>query len=179
LKKPIPKLLWPSLLILLLDQITKIWVRSSLNLGEWHRVIGEQFFRLTHVENVGVAFGVQAGGATFLIVFNFVASLVLLYILLKSRRENSTKYPKLLQIALALILGGALGNLIDRLLFGHVTDFLDFDFPDFIMQRWPVFNVADSAVTIGVTLWCIYLLFFSRSKQKIAEQDKKNPSVQI
>jgi len=134
-------------------------------LWESHRVLGEHFFRLTHVQNTGVAFGVQAGGRIFLILFSFVASLFLLYILLKAHRDDQPQYPPLVRFALALILGGALGNLIDRVFFGQVTDFLDFDFPDFIMERWPVFNVADSAVTVGVTLWIIYIVLFSKQKQ--------------
>jgi len=133
-------------------------------LGESIPVLGRDFFRLTHVENTGVAFGVQAFGMWFLIVFNAVASAMLVYVLLKSQKAGPGRYPRLVEYALALILGGALGNLIDRAVFFRVTDFLDFDFPDFIMERWPVFNVADSAVTIGVTLWCVYLVFFSKPK---------------
>lgn len=158
------KVLWPSLLVVLLDQLTKLWVRSSMALGDSIPVLGRDFFRLTHVENSGVAFGIQTLGVPILIVFNAIASLVLIIVLLRSSQAGPARYPRLVEISLALILGGALGNLIDRVLFGYVTDFLDFDFPDFIMTRWPVFNVADSAVTIGMTLWCIYLVFFAKRK---------------
>jgi signal peptidase II len=83
-------------------------------------------------------------------------------VLIRSRRAGAFRYPRLVELSLALILGGALGNLFDRVRFGYVTDFFDFDFPDFIMTRWPVFNIADSAVTTGVTLWCVYLVFFAK-----------------
>ncbi|HEX7343327.1 MAG TPA: signal peptidase II [bacterium] len=165
MKTPILKALWPTIVILILDQISKAWVRSSMALWESHRVLGDHFFRLTHVRNTGVAFGVQAGSRIFLIAFSVIASIFLIYILLKAHREQQTQYPPLVRFALALILGGAVGNLIDRIFFGYVTDFLDFDFPDFIMERWPVFNVSDSAVTVGVTLWIICIVLFSKRKQ--------------
>jgi len=166
LKIPFLKVLGPTIVILILDQISKAWVRSSMALWESHRVLGEHFFRLTHVQNTGVAFGMQAGSRIFLILFSIAASLFLLYILLKAHRDNQPQYPPPVRFALALILGGALGNLIDRVFFGHVTDFLDFDFPNFIMERWPVFNVADSAVTVGVTLWIISIVFFHKPVEK-------------
>lgn len=156
--------LWPALVLLILDQGTKIWVRSAYALGESHRVLGDEFFRLTRVENTGVAFGLQPGSVTFLTIFNALASLLLIYFLLKPHSDSPPPGIKLQHFALTFILGGALGNLTDRLLFGHVTDFLDFDFPDFIMTRWPVFNVADSAVSVGVTLWAIYLIFLAKAK---------------
>jgi signal peptidase II len=173
LKKSTWILFAPTALILLLDQSTKIWVRSTLRVGQVIPVIGTDFFRLTHVENTGIAFGISAGGSTLLSIFSILASIFIIGILLYSRNKPSEQFPLMMQIALALILGGALGNLVDRLLFGRVTDFLDFDFPDWIMSRWPVFNVADSAVTIGVTLWCIYLVFFSRSEAKAKPQTEQ------
>ena len=142
-------------------------------LGDSISVIGRDFFRLTHVENTGVAFGIQAGGALFLTIFSALASMILVYVLLKSLHSESARQPRLMEFALALILGGALGNLVDRSLFGHVTDFLDVDFPNFIMDRWPVFNVADSAVSVGVTLWCVFLVFFAKTKTFSASPMKR------
>ena len=156
--------LWPTLVVLILDQLTKLWVRSNMTLGESFPLLGEDFFRLTHVENSGIAFGLRAGTPLFLILFNAVASIAILYFILSSQREGGTALPKSVNFSLTLILGGAIGNLIDRILYGRVTDFLDVDFPDFIMMRWPTFNIADSAVTIGVTLWCLHLLFSAKSK---------------
>lgn len=133
-------------------------------LGETIPILGRDFFRLTHVENTGVAFGLKAGSPVFLIVFGATATVLIAYLTLRSHKNSPNPYPTIIRFALALILGGAVGNLIDRLLWGHVTDFLDFDFPNFIIARWPVFNVADSAVTVGVTLWCLYLILTSWAK---------------
>ncbi len=166
--------LGPALVILLLDQITKYWIRSSLPLYESLPVLSEDFFRLTHVENTGVAFGLKAGSMLFLSAFNALASILLIYYLLKHPFETTSRYPRFQRFSLALILGGALGNLMDRAFRGHVTDFLDFDFPDFIMTRWPVFNVADSAVTVGVTLWAIHLVFFTKPANTAPTNSTKN-----
>jgi signal peptidase II len=164
LKKSVLWAFGPSLLVLVVDQLTKLWVRSAMSLGDSFPVLGQDFFRLTRVENSGVAFGFQPGSVLFLIIFNSLASLALMFVLIKSRRVVVSRFHRLVELSLALILGGALGNLCDRVRFGFVTDFFDFDFPDFIMTRWPVFNIADSAVSVGVTLWCIYLVFFAKTK---------------
>ncbi|TKJ40471.1 signal peptidase II [candidate division LCP-89 bacterium B3_LCP] len=167
--------LWPTLAVLIFDQLSKHFVRSSMNLGETINVIGEEFFKLTYVQNSGIAFGLKPGSPLSLIIFSSLASIVILYILLTSHKNHSLAKPKTVRISLALILGGAIGNLIDRIHSGRVTDFLDFDFPDFIMTRWPIFNIADSAVTVGVSIWCIYLLFTSGDKkEKLAESVKQN-----
>jgi len=166
---------WPTTIVLILDQVSKIWVRSSLTLGESIPVLGKYFFRLTHVENTGVAFGLKAGSPLFLILFNGVASVIIAYLLLRSGRGGANPFPRTVRFGMALILGGAIGNLIDRIFFGRVTDFLDFDFPDFIMTRWPVFNVADSSVTIGVTIWCLYLVFSTLYKPKTTQDFTTSP----
>jgi len=150
--------LLPAVFIVIVDQAVKLWVRSTMPIGRSYRIIGEDFFRLTHVENDGIAFGLNAGSPLFLAIFTLIASVIILYFILTSHRPGAMAHTKTVRFSLGLILGGALGNLIDRLFFGKVTDYLDFDFPDFIMTRWPVFNLADSAVTIGVFIWCIYLL---------------------
>ena len=137
--------LWYSLLILALDQGTKILARVFLrDVGEPVSVIGD-LFRLTYVENPGIAFGIQLGNKTIFTVLIGLVSLAILYYLFKIRGDH---FPA--RFALALIFGGALGNLFDRIYFGRVVDFFDVDFPDFIMARWPVFNIADIAVTIGM-----------------------------
>jgi signal peptidase II len=165
--------LWPTFIIVVLDQLTKVVARATMSLGESIPVLGGEIFRLTRVENTGVAFGLNPASPIFLIIFNSIASVVIVYLILTADREGALAGPKTVRFSLALILGGAIGNLIDRILFGHVTDFLDSDFPDFIMTRWPVFNVADSAVTVGVTIWIIYLVF---SKPSPSQQPRlENP----
>ncbi|MCI0596148.1 MAG: signal peptidase II [candidate division Zixibacteria bacterium] len=143
--------------IWILDRFTKWLVKNNFELGESVSVLGN-FFLLTYVENKGGAFGIQLGGSTFY----FIASIVvILYILFYLWQHPEDGRPQ--RFSLALILGGAFGNLYDRALFGSVTDFFDFEFfniPPFRlgpvhfagMERWPVFNIADSAVTVGIVL---------------------------
>ena len=154
------RILAVTIAVVLLDQLTKFWVKSALNLYQSVRVIGEDFFRLTYIQNDGIAFGLEFGGRTFLIIFTSLALILLSYYLYTLR--NSPLAPR---FALAMILGGALGNFIDRVFIGQVTDFFDFDFPDFIMTRWPVFNIADSAVSVGMTILVVYLVFFCKEEQ--------------
>ncbi|MDY6923650.1 MAG: signal peptidase II [Pseudomonadota bacterium] len=134
-----------ALLIVILDQLTKAWVMSGLDLREVGRVmVLPPVFNLTWVENRGVSFGLFGDGSArwMLSVFAIVVSGVLGWWALRADR-------RLLISAIGLIMGGAIGNVIDRVRFGFVVDFLDFSgtgvFP------W-VFNVADSAITIGIVL---------------------------
>jgi signal peptidase II len=120
-----------------LDQATKLGVRVWLDLGErWPH--GAELLRITHVENSGAAFGILEGAHNFLLFSSVVAvALVVIYLLLAP--PNNPIY----DAALALILGGATGNLVDRLIRGTVTDFID-------PTHYPAFNLADSAIVIGV-----------------------------
>jgi signal peptidase II len=126
------------LTILSLDRLTKIIVTSSLSLGQSLAVI-RGVFHITLVHNRGAAFGILKNQLILLIATSLFA-VILIY---KNLKKN--KADRIYSFALSLILGGALGNLIDRLIFGYVIDFLDF-------RIWPVFNVADSAITIGAAL---------------------------
>ncbi|HXK49558.1 MAG TPA: signal peptidase II, partial [Clostridiales bacterium] len=90
-----------------------------------------------------------------------IASLVLIYLIFSSDISKRTEL-----WALSLILGGAAGNLIDRISTGRVIDFIDCDFPDFIMQRWPVFNLADSFITAGMVFLFIHFIFFEKRPAK-------------
>jgi signal peptidase II len=140
------KWLWLSLLAIILDQWSKIAIDSSMQLYESIAII--PYFNLTYVRNTGAAFSFlsEAGGwqrwffATMAIVISAV-----LAIWLYRLKKNET----LLAIALALVLGGAIGNLTDRLLYGYVIDFFDVYY-----QTWhfPAFNIADSAISLGVFL---------------------------
>ena len=166
-----PGYLWPTFIVIALDQLTKVVIRATMSPGESIPAGGE-LFRLTHVQNTGVAFGLNPGSPIFLIIFNTIASVILLYLLLTAHREGAIAGPKTVRFSMALILGGAIGNLIDRILFGQVTDFLDCDFPDFIMTRWPVFNVADSAVSVGVTIWIAYMVFAGHLRPQPQSDEK-------
>ncbi|MFH1861905.1 MAG: signal peptidase II [bacterium] len=159
--------LLPVAVIVLLDQLTKLWIRSSMALGESRPIWGEDFFRLTYIENRGVAFGLDVASPLILSIISALAVILLIVFLYKLYKEPTpdTAAAVLLRLSLLLILSGAIGNLIDRILLGKVTDFLDFDFPDLIMTRWPAFNIADSAITIGVTILFLHVILFHRRKQ--------------
>lgn len=140
------KWLWLSLLAIVLDQASKIAVDSTMQLYESIPLI--PFFNLTYVHNKGAAFSFlsEAGGwqRWFFAALAFVISAVLSVWLARLQKHET-----LLAIALALVLGGAIGNLIDRLAYGYVIDFLDVYYNAW---HWPAFNIADSAITLGVVL---------------------------
>jgi signal peptidase II len=137
------RLLLVAAVVLGVDQLTKAIVRSSMTLGERRRVIGG-LLDITYVHNRGVAFGVLAGGGAIVAALTGVAlGAIVVYFVMRSR----TAY---LWLPVGLLLGGALGNLVDRARDGAVTDFID-------PVLWPAFNVADSCIVIGVIglLWVI------------------------
>ncbi len=148
--------------ILILDQYTKHEVERRIRLYETITVI-DGFFNLTHVRNPGGAFGILAGkqgGITtiFFVGVSLGAVGVILYLFGKAKEDERS-----LSLSLSLILSGALGNLIDRLRYGAVIDFLDFHL---FSYHWPAFNIADSAITIGIGLLAIELLFRDKAKLK-------------
>lgn len=140
------KWLWLSLLALILDQWSKIAINSSMRLYESIEII--PFFNLTYVHNTGAAFSFlsEAGGwqRWFFAAMALIISTVLAIWLYRLKKHET-----LLAVALALVLGGAIGNLIDRLAYGYVIDFLDVYYQDW---HFPAFNIADSAISLGVFL---------------------------
>jgi signal peptidase II len=149
---------WPwytgAAFLIALDQWTKHLIRAHFQLGESVALIGDDFLRFTYVLNPGVAFGLPVPSRTLLLVFGWTATVALaVFLFVLVRRSDALRWPIMLFVA------GAVGNSIDRSIFGEVTDFVDVDLPDWIMQRWPVFNVADSCVTIGVLLIAVLILF--------------------
>ena len=137
-----------AVLTLVVDQISKRAVMTSLRPGEsWNPVAAlERWVSLTYVTNTGAAFGLFPDyGAVFMVVAVVVIAAIILYY----RHLPGEQW--LIQASLGLQLGGALGNLLDRLRHGHVIDFIDF-------KVWPVFNVADSSVFVGVVILAFYLL---------------------
>lgn len=144
--------LWYSIIILALDQGSKYLARTFLMEMGQVQIVGD-LIRFTYVENPGIAFGIRIGPNTLFTVMIGLASLAVLYYLFRMRGQRFSA-----RLALALIFGGALGNLFDRIYFGRVVDFIDIDFPNFIMERWPVFNIADTAVTIGMIILITHVL---------------------
>lgn len=140
------KWLWLSLLVLILDQFSKYMVSDLLHLYESVAVL--PFFSVTLLHNSGAAFSFLAGaGGWQRWLFTAIALVVSVAIVVWIKRLPTTE--KWQAAALALILGGALGNVIDRLRFGYVVDFLDVYYQKW---HWPAFNVADSAITVGVAI---------------------------
>ena len=137
--------LWLSGLVIALDQISKLAIRMGMQVGDYLPVL--PFFDIVRVHNTGAAFslfaeqpGWQRG---FFIAVSLAASFFIVHLMRKAAGRNAYG------IALALILGGAVGNLIDRIWLGHVVDFLDFYAGDW---HWPAFNIADSAISVGAAL---------------------------
>ncbi len=180
------KILYITGAIVLIDQISKFLVKGfslpfldlyhpGVPLGSSRAILGD-LVRLTFIENPGMAFGIDVGGKLFLTIFSLFASIGIFIYLYKIRDEA---FP--IRLSLAMILGGAIGNLIDRmfygvifgegpLFYGKVVDFVDIDFFNvevlgFHITRWPVFNTADAAVSIGV----LVLLAFHRKFTKGTE----------
>ncbi|NLY18135.1 MAG: signal peptidase II [Clostridiaceae bacterium] len=152
-------------LLVILDQFTKQYVRDNLSLLQSNVVI-KDFFYITHVENTGAAFGILKDARIFLITLTVIAAAVLIYLMVKNRS-------KMMRLSIAFILGGAFGNLIDRVFRGRVTDFLEFDV--WIWKDYPVFNIADVCVNIGAGLLFIYLIFIY--KEPDAASEKQKPEV--
>ena len=138
-----------GLLILIIDQLSKVWIRTNLSEGQALFELG--FFRITHITNTGAAFGLFQGQSFILTIVAVLAIAVVLVCGLYISRFFPWLDSRLSKLSLGLLLGGTVGNLIDRLRFGYVTDFIDFGY-------WPVFNVADASVTIGVILFAYSLL---------------------
>ena len=152
--------------IVVLDQITKFLVRSSMTLGESIDII-PGFFALTYFGNDGAAFSSFRGQRVLLIAVSIVAIILTLIFLWRNKKSGGLTYGNLLYTsALAMICGGGIGNLIDRAFFGTVTDMLDFSiFP-------PIFNVADIGVTCGCFMLIAYMLIFDKKNEELRESNE-------
>jgi len=191
------KILFLSLFIVVVDQVTKLLVKGfsipflnfnydGMYYGQSIPIIND-FFRLTYIENPGMAFGFDPGENFKLAIslFSLIASIGLVFYLYMIRDKSIS-----LRLSIAFILGGAIGNLIDRtlygvifgyapLFYGRVVDFFDFDFFNFTIfgvsyDRWPIFNIADAAVTIGVL---ILVIFYKKEEPKKEIEEKENITI--
>ena len=150
-------------LVVILDQLSKLWIRNNLAPLESLPEVG--FLRLTHVLNTGSAFGLLAN-QTFPLIIITILSLIIILLSLRYLPSGAT----LSIISASLILGGAIGNLMDRLRFGYVTDFIDVRlWGNF---HWPAFNIADAAITIGVFVF-IYSLYRSGLFRKVYDHNRR------
>jgi len=149
-----------SLPLYALDQWTKQLVLRSISLEEPLIVISG-FFHLVNVTNTGAAFGSFRNNNTFFIVISSIALLIVVVFLLRRRSRDVWR-----DVSLALLLAGILGNITDRLLYGHVIDFLLFDLHIPYAHPWPAFNVADSCISIAVVLFIIQSIWQGKSSPK-------------
>jgi len=182
------KVLYLSLSVVILDQVTKLLVKGiripwlginfiGMQFGTSKSVIGN-FLKITFIENQGMAFGLDLGYKMFLTIFTILASIIILYYIFKHRNDG-----KLIRISLAFILAGAVGNLIDRtfygliynyapIFYGKVVDFIQVDFWHFTLfgrtyTSWPIFNIADVSVTIGFLIILIFHKKVFKHKEEI------------
>lgn len=149
-------LLWLilSAALIISDQVTKLIISANMQLGDKIEVI-KGFFYIGYTKNTGAAWGIFSGHTEYLAIFSVVATLGLIYMLLLMKRG-------LAAFSVALVIAGAIGNAIDRIRLGFVIDFIDtyifgYDFP--------TFNIADSAITVGMILLLIYMFFIHREMQ--------------
>ena len=158
-KADLPRPRWQNLvlfliafLIIVADQLTKGWIRSF---PEGQTIFRIGFFQIAHIQNTGAAFGIFQGLSGVLAIFPMLGvALILLYAFFFSR-SFPTYDNRLNRVALGLILGGTVGNLIDRFRLGYVIDFIDFHY-------WPAFNVADPAIIVGTILFAYSIIFLIR-----------------
>ncbi|HNZ31652.1 MAG TPA: signal peptidase II [Smithellaceae bacterium] len=148
--------------VIAIDQLTKAVITEKLFMYGTHKVI-DGFFNLVYVMNPGAAFGFLSRTPelfrySFFIGITVLAMLLIIYYLVKSGNEKA-----IITLSLALIFGGAVGNLIDRIRFGAVVDFLDFYIGNW---HWPAFNAADSAITVGAALMLWEMIIARRKKPK-------------
>lgn len=169
----------PILIILLVtffDQLTKFLILDNLAYGESVEVLGN-FFKLTLIFNEGGAMGTNFGSSNYYLISALLILCFLLYYIY-ANRDNKT-----IIIPLSFIAGGAIGNLIDRFRFGKVVDFLDFDFFNinlfgFTLDRFWVFNIADSAISVSI-VWLLIIILISKDKneKKIESSDAIEESI--
>ncbi|HAK89415.1 MAG: signal peptidase II [Nitrospirae bacterium GWC2_46_6] len=143
-----------SLLVFVLDQTTKYVVKA--NISPYRIIEVLPFFNIVYVENIGSAFGMFKSLGNFFFIVIAAAAMVFVTVLIIKDKDN--------RLAFSLILGGAAGNFVDRVIHGYVIDFLDFYIGRF---HWPAFNVADSALTIGIMLLTVKLFFDVKKSDKV------------
>jgi len=140
----------------IIDQCSKLLVRRSLEFGEPHAMI-DGWLNFTHAQNFGAAWSILSGQRIILVII----TLVVIGVMISAARELASN-GLAARIGLGLVLGGAFGNLADRLLMGHVTDFIDLGSPWHWLATFPIFNIADSCLTVGAILLAWSYLFHSK-----------------
>ena len=145
-----------ALLVLTADQLSKLWIKSSLAL--WESVFEIGFFRLTHVQNTGSSFGLFQNQNLMLSIVAISGACIILFLVFFTRHRFHILNTRLTKLSLGLIFSGTMGNLINRLSFGYVIDFIDFNY-------WPAFNIADSSMVIGAVLLSYSIIRYARQSE--------------
>ena len=136
----------PLIAGLILDQALKSWIRTNMTIGQSIPVI-QNIFHITYIENLGAAFGILANQRILFLILTALITGIMVYLYLNLRNKKSVA-----ALSLGLVISGAIGNFIDRFIQGTVTDMFDF-------RIWPVFNIADICICIGIALLCYILIF--------------------
>ncbi|MFB5677499.1 signal peptidase II [Paenibacillus terreus] len=155
-----------ALIVFLLDQGTKYLIATRMELGETIPVIGS-FFQITSHRNQGAAFGILQGQRELFIVITVVVVIAIVWYMRKTVRNGQ----KLLPFGLSLVLGGAIGNFLDRAVAGEVVDFARFNFGSY---TFPIFNIADSAIVVGVAIIILDTLLDSRRQKESSGMEGTN-----
>jgi signal peptidase II len=141
-----------ALLVVIADQLSKWWIKANLAPGE--SLFDAGFFQIIHIQNTGAAFGIFKGHPLFFTIFDFIGIIVFLLVVFFLPRRWPSYDRMLVRVGLGLVLGGTIGNLINRLHLGQVTDFLN-------LKIWPVFNVADASISVGVIILVFCIIFLA------------------
>ena len=165
-----------AIITVFIDQLSKYIINVTFLPGESKQVLGD-FIRFTFVHNQGGVFGITLGSNWIYTILSLFAVIIIIVYFLKSSSQ-----PKFTKTCLALVVGGALGNMVDRILHGQVIDFIDvdiidivippfslfsYDFSGFILCRWYTFNIADTAITLGLFGLIFFMSFFNTSDKNV------------
>jgi len=148
-----------ALILLIIDQLTKWWMSSTLDEAVPNNLIGN-VIRLTRVHNDGGAFGILPGGGIVFLIVSGIVALILFLILLTMQIDS-----RLIRTGMAFVLAGALGNLIDRIQWGYVLDFFE-------IRGFPIFNVADACITVGAVFIVLSILFGGERNRSEGQADR-------
>jgi len=141
-----------AVLVVIADQLTKSWIRTHLALGEV--LFDKGFMQIVHVQNTGISFGLFTDHTLLIIIAVFLEMILILFFVYLFHKRLAFIDSMLMRVGAGLIFGGAIGNQIDRLCMGHVTDFIDF-------KVWPTFNVADASAVVGTLIVACCIIFLS------------------
>jgi signal peptidase II len=151
-------------LIFVSDRISKNYIKLNFTVGESIEIIGTEV-RLTYIKNEGIAFGMFQEYGNILFILTPLSFLLIIFYFIKYENKNFWT-----TLAFTLIIGGAIGNIYDRIVYGAVIDFIDVNIPDinlsfYQLHRWPIFNIADFAISTGIIVYLLYSLFFVKKNE--------------